>query len=201
MLRALLTLLFFVGLGLWAVGWARRRLGSGASRGLSKLDGRERDRLRRLARRSPAMKRALEVRAQVMEILQGRTDPARIRERVDEGVRQLAEQLVLRGRIEQALASSAVEADLPEAPRSEEQSELLARLESRLGALDEGSEHTLRELSNIHLALLELTATEAATDRGALAEALEELETAGFSARGRAEAEQEVSRLLAGKKG
>lgn len=204
MLRVLFTLLFFVGLGIWALARVKRWLGSGPERS-AQLSARERSRVKKLARTVPAMRRALELRGMVQAILEDRDDPAQVRERVDVSIRRLCEQLRLRGHIEDALDGAATTEDLADDPWAlEERETMLAGLRGRLTGIDRGTESTLRELSKIHLSLLALSAdhsaSEAEVERFDLGEALEELAQASFEARSRVEAEQELKRLTAGRR-
>lgn len=200
MLRPLILLLLFLGGAFLVYRFVRRSLGRPTTARARRLDAGELRDLARQARGASSVERALELRGRIQEALEGREDRARLADRVDGAIRQIAGQERLRARIEEAIRSSSLGADLDESEpvaAFEERQIMLARLSDQARSLEKTSERALLELSNLHLALLDLSASEAVFERGALAEALGELESASDSARQRARAEAEVERFLA----
>lgn len=201
MLRTLSLFLFLLIGGAVGLRWVRRRVGGGSGGWSSPRITRDELReLTRQARRSSPLERALGLRAKITEALEGRRDRADLGRRVDEAIRRLASQARLRGRITEALESrgSVPAHDVDEEVSAfEERQVSLQRLAGKAEELDRSLEQGVLELSNLHLALLELSAAEAIEVSGALDEALGELESAGERARQDREAEAEVARFLA----
>lgn len=198
MLRPLLFLLLFLGGSAAALTWVRSRLRGSASRRRA-LGSAEIKEMTKEGRRTPQLERALELRRKIADAVGGRKDADRIEERVDDALRRLLEQARLRRRIRDAIGAAP---DLD--PRVEENVDAfeerqvrLSRLEEHGRSLERELERGLLELSNLHLALLDLSAEASLEDGGALGEALGELESAGEQARQQREAEAEVARFVA----
>lgn len=164
------------------------------------LDAQTLKKISQRARRSEVLARGLAVRSLIVESLGSRQgSQARLLGRVDTALRKLNAQDELRARLREAVASAGTSP--PAVDESVEAFEarevMLARLVEQEKELLEEGERVVVELENLHLALLDATASEAILDSGRLGEALNEVETRGASARRQREAEAEVARFLA----
>lgn len=202
MLRVLVLFLLFIGGGIYLLTWVRNRLRALQDSAL-RLEGRSLRELSRRSRSSKTLARALQLRASIREAMSGRSDQAQLATRVDAAVRRVDSQDRLRTRILDALRNESRDDQRrgveEEVEAFEERQVMLGRLEEQAKTLERESEQVVLELSNIHLALLDVSASEAVLDRGPLKDALNELASEGEMARTQADAQAEIERFLAAK--
>ena len=202
MLRPLILLILFAVGAYSALRWLRtlgllRLKGSGSR----ELDPRELKTLTRRARNIKPLKRALDLRNNIWDATKNRKDRDGLRTKVDDAIRRLDEQEKLHTRIIAAIRDTDVASEREHADDIqifEEQQVMLSRLNEQAHVLLKEGERTILELSNLHLALLDVSASESVLNGGgALTNALSDLESLGSTARHQAEAEAEVARFLA----
>lgn len=185
--------------------------------GLSTL---ELSRMMKIARTSKRMEAALMMRTRILGEAE-KSDMAALSQRVDPVIRKLARQVELRDDIgtilseldEQKLekeirtAAAEVSAAREEAERViaktkgeqlETQLQHLRSLRIRSSELEEAGDRIIRELQNLHLALVNASATEAKAQltSGDVQSSLAHLEEASEDLKHRAQAEDEVATLL-----
>ncbi|MEO1229430.1 MAG: hypothetical protein AAFZ18_11025 [Myxococcota bacterium] len=204
MLRPLLLLIFFFGVGALAFRWFRSAVAPRLRSGPRLLGESELRGLRQRAGKGTPLARALDLRAQIRDVLGARADGPRILAPVDVALGRIEEQGRLRMRIIEALnraaKGSAPSVDEP-VHAFEEREVMLGRLAEQSRNLEREQERTVVELSNLHLALLDISATQAVGGTSAsLSEALSELEGQGETARRQKQAEAEVEKFLAAQK-
>lgn len=215
LLRLIILGLFVVAV---LIGWrwwrASRLLDSG---GLGVIELNE---MMKLAQKSKRMEAALLMRTKIL----GEAEKANMRAlaaRVDPVIRKLARQLELRedmGKILDELDEEQIERDIRTARAEldsaadeserviaetkkhqlETQLEQLGKLKRQRKELNEAGDRIIRELQNLHLALVNASATEAKAllDSGDVKESLAHLEEASEEVRRKAEAEEEVAAFL-----
>ena len=214
MLLRLILFVALVGVAWAGAAWWRRSraLGDGGAEGM--LGMREFDQLRKLSKLHPRIEQAIKLRLNIVSIT---PKPQQLETsiKVDAALRRLKEQITLRTRVNEALASidrerlarEAKGAEAQAADASEDdpvhgisaqlnlQLEQVERLEARSKALDQGADRILLLLRNLNLALLE-SASSKATEGDKVSQMLADLEDEGDTLRRTTEAEEEVARLL-----
>lgn len=215
LLRLIILGLFIVAA---AIGWrwwrARQLLDSG---GLGVIEINE---MVKLAQKSKRMEAALLMRTKIV----GEAEKANMRAlaaRVDPVIRKLARQVELRedmGKILEELDEEQLERDVRTAKAEvdsaaddserviaetkkqqlETQLEQLSKLKRQRKELNAAGDRIIRELQNLHLALVNASATEAKAllDSGDVKESLAQLEEASEEVRRKADAEEEVAALI-----
>ncbi len=215
LIRVMVLALFLVGaLFSWRWWKASRMVASG---GLSTI---EVSRMMKIAGKSKRMEAALLMRTRILGEAE-RSNMQALSERVDPVLRKLARQVELRQDIATILseldedslerqvrtAGAELTAARDEADRIiaetkkqqlETQLEHLRALRERRRELEEAGDRIIRELQNLHLALVNASATEAKAQltSGDVQSSLAQLEEASEALKHRAQAEDEVSQLL-----
>ena len=163
----------------------------------------------KLAEKSKRMEAALSTRVRIMGEAQ-RSNMQELSVRIDPVIRKLARQAELRDDITQILAEIDEDqlekeirtADAEKADTKREQLETqlkhIRSLKKRRGELEEAGDRIVRELQNLHLALMNASATEAKAqlESGDVQSSLAHLEEASNELKNRAQAEDEIAMLL-----
>lgn len=213
--RLMLVLLVVAG-----AAWLWWRLKKPTAGGLNVLELRE---ILQLAKGSQRLEAAVLLRVNIVEAATAE-EKASMTQRVDDVVRRLARQENLHQKIKGVLAENdpdnliraqdELRGRLARTPGPEEkviledklaalhtQEEQLGRLKKRLSELDDAADRAVLELKNLHLALLEASSVEAAASGDRVTSALGHLEEASESLRQKAQADDEVDRLLRAARG
>jgi hypothetical protein len=205
MLRLLLVLVVFAAAGvfLWRLLKASQL---GKDGGLSMVELR---RMLKIAEKSKRMEAALMMRTRILGEAQ-KSNMQELSDRVDPVIRKLARQVELRDDIavilseldETQLEKEIRTAEAERADTKREQLETQLRhvktLRVRRGELEEAVDRIIRELQNLHLALVNASATEAKVqlESGDVKSSLAHLEEASNELKSRAQAEDEIATLV-----
>jgi hypothetical protein len=205
MLRLLLILVVLVAAGafLWRLLKASQL---GKDGGLSMVELR---RMLKIAEKSKRMEAALMMRTRILGEAE-KSNMQELSDRVDPVIRKLARQVELRDDIavilseldETKLAKEIRTAEAERADTKREQLETQLRhvktLRVRRGELEEAGDRIIRELQNLHLALVNASATEAKVqlESGDVKSSLAHLEEASNELKSRAQAEDEIATLV-----
>ncbi len=219
MLIRLILLIAMVG-GAWFafVWWRRNQLLAQVSGGdsVAALGMREFEGLRRLAESHAGLRRALELRVNIVAAAKSDDDKRRLGGQVDSALRRLGDQVVLKKKIDQALESIDRARLAREAAGAKQQAataepddsvhELVRQLELQLQqydrllerrkALDTAADRIVLLLGNLNLALLDTASSEATDDSDQVQSVLVSLDEAGENLRRTTNAQEEVAQLL-----
>ncbi|MBX2814086.1 MAG: hypothetical protein KTR25_19910 [Myxococcales bacterium] len=201
MLHRLILLFLCVGGGYFALRWLKAKGIQLLQTGTRILDHSALRQLSQQAHQTESLQQALELRTRIWEVSHLRADRSTLRAHVDAAIRRLSEQEHIKNRILEAI-QLAKKPNVPDVLATdqikalEEQQMMLIRLEEQAKVLNRESERTLLKLSNIHLALLDVSASESVMDDNSLHEALQELESESSAVRTQAEAEAEVNQFV-----
>ena len=166
-------------------------------------------RMMKLAEKSKRMEAALTMRVRIMGEAQ-KSNMQELSMRVDPVLRKLARQAELRDdiavilteidedRLEKEIRAAEAENAGTKREQLETQLKHIRSLKKRRGELEEAGDRIVRELQNLHLALVSASATEAKAqlESGDVQSSLAHLEEASNELKNRAQAEDEIASLL-----
>ena len=214
MLRSFIWFVVSV-VGLWGLLVWWRRSSRALTPGDEMLGFAEFDRLRKLAKTYPRLETALRLRISIVQAASA-NNKATLSAQVDAALRRLGEQISLKERIKETLATidrerlareaagARAQADRAEpdddvhelATQLELQLEQVDRLTSRQQSLDSAADRIVLLMGNLNLALLEAESSKATEDGDKVQMVLQHLEEAGDNLRRNSEAEAEVAQML-----
>lgn len=166
-------------------------------------------RMMKLAEKSKRMEAALAMRVRIMGEAQ-KSNMQELSVRVDPVLRKLARQAELRDdiavilteideeKLEKEIRAAGEEKADTKREQLETQLKHVRSLRKRRGELEEAGDRIVRELQNLHLALMNASATEAKAqlESGDVQSSLAHLEEASHELKNRAQAEDEIASLL-----
>ena len=184
--------------------WRASRLIESGGLGIIELK-----RMLKIAETSKRMEAALLMRTRILAQAE-KSNMLELSKRVDPVIRKLARQVELRediatilseideDRLEQEIRSAELEKAETKRAQLETQLEHVRSLRLRRAELEEAGDRIIRELQNLHLALVNVSATEAKAqlESGDVQSSLAQLEEASDELKARAQAEDELAKLV-----